>query len=278
MLNNFFIEEHVKKALEEDIGFGDITTDYLTNEDDRMTVELNSRVEGVLCGRNVFEMVFKVLSSKVSVKFYKNDGDVINKGDKIADIEGPARYILLGERVALNYIQRMSGIATETNKYQKAIGNYKAKIVDTRKTTPLFRAFEKYSVKTGGGSLHRFNLSDCAMIKDNHIKYAGSLTNAVEKLRQHISHAHKIEVECDTFEQVKEAVACKADIIMLDNMTLEQMKDCVDYIADRAIVEASGNVNLASVVDIAATGVDIISSSAIVAKAPTLDLGFDCKE
>jgi len=277
MLNNFFIENHVKQALEEDIGFGDITTDYLTNETDTMYCELNSRVDGILCGRNVFETVFKILSDKVSVKFFFNDGDVIKKGDKLAEIQGLARYILMGERVALNYIQRMSGIATETNKYQKAIGEYDAKIVDTRKTTPLFRAFEKYAVKTGGGSLHRFNLSDCAMIKDNHIKYAGSLTNAVEKLRKHISHAHKIEVECDTFEQVKEAVACKADIIMLDNMTLEEMKNCVDYINKRAIVEASGNVNLETVKAIASTGVDIISSSAIVAKAPTLDLGLDCK-
>lgn len=277
MLNNFFIEEHVKRALEEDIGFGDITTDYLTNENDIMHCELNSRVEGILCGASVFEMVFKILSSKVQVKFYLKDGEAIHKGDKIADIEGPARYVLMGERVALNYIQRMSGIATETNKYQKAIGNQKAKIVDTRKTTPLFRAFEKYSVKVGGGSLHRFNLSDCAMIKDNHIKYAGSLTKAVEKLRAHISHAHKIEVECDTFEQVKEAVACGADIIMLDNMTLDEMKNCVQYINGKAIVEASGNVHLNTVADIAATGVDIISSSAIVAKAPTLDLGLDCK-
>ena len=277
MLNNFFIEDHVKKALQEDIGFGDITTDYLTNEDDTMHCELNSRVEGILCGRSVFETVFKILSPKVEVKFYFNDGDVITKGDKLADITGPARYVLMGERTALNYVQRLSGIATETNRYQKAIGSYNAKIVDTRKTTPLFRAFEKYAVKTGGGSLHRFNLSDCAMIKDNHIKYAGTLTKAVEKLRAHISHAHKIEVECDTFEQVKEAVACKADIIMLDNMTLEQMKNCVDYIDGRAIVEASGNVNLATVANIAATGVDIISSSAIVAKAPTLDLGLDCK-
>ena len=277
MLNRFFIEDHVKKALEEDIGFGDITTDYLTNDKDTMKCELNSRVEGILCGRTVFETVFKILSDEVDVKFHKKDGDEIHKGDKIADIKGPARWVLMGERVALNYIQRMSGIATETNKYQKAIGEYKAKIVDTRKTTPLFRAFEKYSVKVGGGSLHRFNLSDCAMIKDNHIKYAGSLTKAVEKLRQHISHAHKIEVECDTFEQVKEAVACGADIIMLDNMTCEQMKECVEYINGRAVVEASGNVNLASISEIAATGVDIISSSAIVAKAPTLDLGLDCK-
>ena len=277
MLNSFYIEEHVKRALEEDIGFGDITTDYLTNEEDLMKCELNSRVEGILCGRSVFEMVFKILSSSVTVKFYFKDGDAIKKGDKIADIVGPARYVLMGERVALNYIQRMSGIASETNKYQKTIGNHKAKIVDTRKTTPLFRAFEKYSVKIGGGSLHRFNLSDCAMIKDNHIKYAGSLTKAVEKLREHISHAHKIEVECDTFDQVKEAVACGADIIMLDNMTLEEMKNCVQYIDGRAIVEASGNVHLNTVADIAATGVDIISSSAIVAKAPTLDLGLDCK-
>ncbi len=275
MLNNFFIEDHVKKALQEDIGFGDITTDYLTNEDDIMSCSLNTRVNGILCGKEVFETVFKILSDKIRIKFYFNDGDEIKKGDKIADIEGPARYILIGERTALNYAQRMSGIATETNKYQKAIGEYKAKIVDTRKTTPCFRAFEKYSVKTGGGALHRFNLSDCAMIKDNHIKYAGSLTKAVEKLKQNISHAHKIEVECDTAEQVKEALACGVDIIMLDNMTLSEMKECVNLINGQAIVEASGNVNLETVRDIASTGVDIISSSAIVAKAPTLDLGLD---
>lgn len=277
MLNRFFIEEHVRKALEEDIGFGDITTDYLTDENKILKCELNSRTEGVFCGKLVFETVFNILSPLVKVTFYKNDGDLLTKNDKIADLEGPAKYILLGERVALNYVQRMSGIATETKKYKNAIGNYKAKIVDTRKTTPLFRAFEKYSVKVGGGSLHRFNLSDCAMLKDNHIKYAGNLTNAVNILREHLSHAHKIEVECDTFEQVKEAVACGVDIIMLDNMTLDEMNNCVQYIAGRAIVEASGNVNLNTVANIAATGVDIISSSAIVAKANALDLGLDCK-
>lgn len=275
MLNRFFIEEHVKNALQEDIGFGDITTDYLTTEEDMMSCVLNSRVDGIFCGKEVFETVFKILSPKVNVKFYVNDGDEIKKGEKLADIEGPARYILMGERTALNYIQRMSGIATETNKYQKAIGEYHAKIVDTRKTTPGFRAFEKYSVKTGGGSLHRFNLADCAMIKDNHIKFSGSLTNAVTKLKKHISHAHKIEVECDTLEQVKEALDCGVDIIMLDNMNLDKMKEGVKLINGKAIVEASGNVNLSSIKDIASTGVDIISSSAIVAKAPTLDLGLD---
>ena len=205
MLNKFFIEEHVKRSLEEDIGFGDITTDYLTTEEDTMTCTLNTRADGIFCGKSVFETVFNILSPKIQIKFYFKDGDEIKKGDKIADISGPAKYILMGERTALNYVQRMSGISTETNKYQKAIGEYKAKIVDTRKTTPCFRAFEKYSVKVGGGALHRFNLSDCAMIKDNHIKFSGSLTNAVNKLKENISHAHKIEVECDTVAQVKEA-------------------------------------------------------------------------
>lgn len=275
MLSKFYVEDHVKSALMEDIGYGDITTENLAGEDDFLKAELNTRSEGVLCGCDVFEAVYKILSDDVKIKFYFKDGDVIKKGDKIADLEGPAKDLLMGERVSLNYIQRMSGIATETRKYQDAIAPYTAKIVDTRKTTPNFRAFEKYSVKVGGGALHRFNLSDCAMIKDNHIRLAGSLTNAVNKLRQSISHAHKIEVECDTIEQVKEAVEVKADIIMLDNMPVNVMKQAVELINHKAIVEASGNVNLSTVNAIASTGVDIISSSAIVAKAPTLDLALD---
>ena len=163
----------------------------------------------------------------------------------------------------------------KSGKYQKAIGEYKAKIADTRKTTPGFRAFEKYSVKVGGGALHRFNLSDCAMIKDNHIKFSGSLTKAVERLKENLSHAHKIEVECDTVEQVKEALNCGVDIIMLDNMTIDRMRECVELINGQAVVEASGGVNINTVKSIASTGVDIISSSAIVANAPTLDLGLD---
>ena len=275
MLSNFYIEKHVKDALQEDIGFGDITTENLAEETDFLKGVLNTRTDGILCGCNVFKTVFEVLSKDIQIDFHFKDGDRIKKGDKIADISGPAKYLLMGERVALNYIQRMSGIATETGKYQDAIGELSAKIVDTRKTTPNFRAFEKYSVKIGGGALHRFNLSDCAMIKDNHIRLAGSITKAVEKLRENISHAHKIEVECDTLEQVKEAVACGVDIIMLDNMTIYDMKAACDYINGRAVVEASGNVNLDTVRAIAETGVDIISSSAIVAKAPTLDLALD---
>lgn len=275
LLSNFYIEKHVKDALQEDIGFGDITTENLAEDSDILKAELNTRSEGVLCGCEVFKTVFKILSDDVKIKFYFKDGDLIKKGDKIADLEGSAKYLLMGERVALNYVQRMSGIATETRKYQDAVGSNSARVVDTRKTTPNFRAFEKYSVFTGGGHMHRFNLSDCAMIKDNHIRLAGSITNAVTKLRDRISFTHKIEVECDTLEQVKEAVEVGADIIMLDNMNLVEMKQACEYINHRAIVEASGNVNLSTVKDIAACGVDIISSSAIVAKAPTLDLALD---
>lgn len=275
MLNRFYIEEHVKEALKEDIGFEDITTDNLTDENDTMTVYLNTRVDGVFCGRDVFEAVFKILSDNVKVTFFAKDGDVIKKGDKLAEISGSARAILTGERTALNYVQRMSGIATESRRYQNAIREFGVRMVDTRKTTPNFRTFEKYAVKVGCGYVHRYNLSDCAMIKDNHVKFAGSITNAVNRLRKSISHAHKIEVECDTLAQVNEAIECKADIIMLDNMTNEQMKEAVQTINHRAIVEASGNVNMETLREIAKTGVDIISSSAIVAKAPTLDLGLD---
>ena len=220
-------------------------------------------------------MVFQLLSNDISINFYLRDGETFSKGENIASIHGSAKAILMGERVALNYIQRMSGIATETNRYKQAIGELSTKIVDTRKTTPNFRAFEKYSVKIGGGALHRFNLSDCAMIKDNHIKFAGSITNAVNQLRNKISHAHKIEVECDNLEQVKEAVSANADIIMLDNMTLEDMKVACKIIDKKSIVEASGNVTLNTVRAIAECGVDIISSSSIVANAQTLDLGLD---
>ena len=275
MLNRFLIEEYVKQALIEDIGFGDITTDNLVSEDATMKCTLNSRTDGVFCGRNVFKTVFEILDKDIEIKFYVKDGDEIKKGDKLAEVKGSARAVLTGERTALNYIQRMSGIATETRKYQKAIEGYKAKIVDTRKTTPCFRVFEKYSVKVGCGHVHRFNLSDCAMIKDNHVKFAGSLSNAINILKKSISHAHKIEVECDTLAQVEEALNCGVDIIMLDNMTTDEMKIAIEKINGAAIIEASGNVNLTTLREIASTGVDIISSSAIVAKAPTLDLGLD---
>ena len=276
MLDRFLIDKYVLSALEEDIGFGDITTDNLATEDDVLEAKLNTRSDGIVCGLKVFERVFKNLSDDVEIKFYFKDGDRIKAGDTIAELKGSASAILKGERTALNFAQRMRGIATETRKYQDAIGEgLKARISDTRKTTPNFRVFEKYAVYVGGACIHRFNLADCSMIKDNHIKLAGSLTKAVEKIRKNISHTHKIEVECDTLEQVKEAVDCSADIIMLDNMSCETMKKAVELIDGKAIVEASGNVNMSTVHAIAEVGVDIISSSAIVAKAPTLDLALD---
>ena len=275
MLNRFYIEEHVKNALKEDISFEDITTDNLMDVNDTLSCVLNTREDGVFCGRDVFETVFRLLSEDVKITFFVKDGDEIKKGDKLAELSGSARAILTGERTALNYIQRMSGIATTSRMYQNAIKEFGVRMVDTRKNTPNFRIFEKYAVKAGCGYVHRFNLSDCAMIKDNHVKFAGSLTNAVEKLRKSISHAHKIEVECDTLDQVKEAVECKADIIMLDNMSPDTMREAVKIINHTAVVEASGRVNLDSLRAIAATGIDVISSSAIVAKAPTLDLGLD---
>ena len=275
MLSNFYVEDHVKHALMEDIGFGDVTTESIVGEDKIFEASLVSRCEGVICGLEVFKTVFKILSDKVKVELLFKDGDKIKKGDVLATLTGPGKYLLLGERVSLNYIQRMSGIATETHKYQTAIGDLPCKIVDTRKTTPNFRAFEKYSVKVGGGALHRFNLSDCAMIKDNHIQVAGSVTNAVKMVKANLSHAHKVELECDTLDQVKEALPLGVDIIMLDNMDLETMKTAVKLIDHKAIVEASGNVRLETVRAIAECGVDIISSSAIVAKAPTLDISLD---
>ncbi len=275
MLNRFYIEDHVKNALKEDVSFEDITTDNLTGVNDTLSCVLNTREDGVFCGKDVFETVFRVLSDDVKIKFFVEDGDEIKNGDKLAEISGPARAILTGERTALNYIQRMSAIATKSREFQNAIKEYGVRMVDTRKNTPNFRIFEKYAVKTGCGYVHRFNLSDCAMIKDNHVKFAGSITKAVEKLKQSISHAHKIEVECDTLEQVKEAVACGVDIIMLDNMSCDTMREAVKIIDHKAIVEASGRVNMDTLKEIASTGIDVISSSAIVAKAPTMDLGLD---
>jgi len=281
-LNNFAIDDFIISALKEDMYFGDITTDAIcANLDEKeFNISLTTRNDGVLCGRQVFERVFKLLcDDKVTIQFYFDDGDIIKKGDKIATIKGDAHSILTGERLALNFVQKMSGIATYTRKFQEIIASYGVRIVDTRKNTPNFRLFEKYSVKVGGNYLHRFNLSDCVMLKDNHIAlYGGSITRAVKEVRKFLSHTHKIEIECDTLEQVKEALDNKVDIIMLDNMTCEQMSEACKIINKQAFVEASGCVTLDNVEEIAKTGVDVISTSAIVMKAPTLDLAFDYSE
>lgn len=280
LLNDFTVREYVISALKEDIGYGDITTDYvcanLTSMKD-FEVNLKTRENGVFCGCDPFRIVFEVLSnSKVEVEFFVSDGDIIKKGDILAKIKGNPRYVLTGERLALNFVQRMSGIATYTKKFADILAPYNISIADTRKNTPNFRLFEKYSAKIGGARLHRFNLSDCVMLKDNHIALlGGDIENAVLKVKKENSHAHKIEVECDTKKQVEQALKAGADIIMLDNMEIEEIKDCVKLINKRAVVEISGNVKLETLDELAKTGADIISSSAIIAKAPTLDLGFD---
>ena len=265
-LNNFTIDDYIKNALNEDMYYGDITTDSVVASlnNPKFEVVLATRSNGVLCGRNVFERVFEIVAGdKVSVEFYFNDGDEIKKGDKIALVKGDARLILMGERLALNFIQKMSGIATFSRKFAKKVEKYNVRIVDTRKNTPNFRLFEKYSATVGANYVHRFNLSDCVMLKDNHIALlGGSITNAVKEVRKTLSHAHKIEVDC-------------VDIIMLDNMNCYEMSECVKLIDKRAIVEASGCVTYDNLESIAQTGVDVISTSAIIMKAPTLDLGFD---
>ena len=278
-LDNFLIDDYIISALKEDMNFGDITTDAICSALDKKNfkVYLTTRNNGILAGKPVFKRVFELLAKDcVDVEFYFDDGDEIKTGDRIAKIEGDARYILTGERLALNFVQKMSGIATHSRKFQEIADKYGAKVVDTRKNTPNFRIFEKYAAKIGTNHLHRFNLSDCVMLKDNHIAlYDNSIAKAVKEVRNNISHAHKIEVECDTIKQVQEALDCNVDIIMLDNMSLDEMRECVKLINKKAIVEASGCVNLDNIESIAKTGVDIISTSAIVTKAPTLDLAFD---
>lgn len=280
LLNNFIVREFVKEALKEDIGYGDITTDYVCSylkDDETFEVNLKTRVDGIFCGRDVFKTVFDVLSdNEVEVEFFVSDGDKIKKDDILAKIKGNPRYILTGERLALNFVQRMSAIATYTKKFVDIVEAYGVSMADTRKNTPNFRMFEKYAAKIGGARLHRFNLCDCVMLKDNHIALlGGDIKKAVSMVRKENSHAHKIEVECDKIEQVKEALEAEADIIMLDNMNLDEIKKCVQLIDKKAIVEISGNVTLETLPELAKTGVDIISSSSIITKAGTLDLGFD---
>ncbi len=280
LLHDFMIKDYIVSALKEDIGYGDISTDFITadiDKDKKFEILLKTREEGILCGCDPFRLVFEILAKDdVKIDFYKEDGDKITPNEPVAKITGSPRHILTGERLSLNFIQRMSGIATFTKKFQDIAAPYGAKVVDTRKNTPNFRLFEKYAVKVGGGHLHRFNLCDCVMLKDNHIALlGGSIETAVKKVRDNISHAHKIEVECDTIEQVKQCLNAGADIIMLDNMNPAQVRECVELINKCAIVEISGSVNLNNLEELAKTGADIISTSAIVAKAPTLDLAFD---
>lgn len=273
MLNYLIIDKIIKNALEEDIPFSDISTENLIPENSISEVDLICKEDGVIAGIDVFSRVFEILGD-VKTEFYVSDGDFIENKSKIGKITGNTRKILMGERTALNLLQRMSGIATLANSFVKEVSHTKTRILDTRKTTPGLRILEKYAVTAGGGMNHRFNLSDGIMLKDNHIDAAGGIKNAVEKIRGNCSFVRKIEVETETLEMVKEALDCKADIIMLDNMDLETARKAVDLIGNKAIVEFSGNVSLENVKDISEIGVDFISIGALTHSAKILDLSM----
>lgn len=272
-MNYLVVDKIIKDALLEDIQSGDITTNSIIDEKSIATVELLCKEEGIIAGVEVFKRVFNILGN-VEVELYKCDGDKVYPKDKVAILRGSTRNLLLGERIALNLLQRMSGIATLTNKFVQEIKQTNTKLLDTRKTTPNLRILEKYSVKVGGGCNHRFNLSDGVMLKDNHISAAGGIRNAVELARKNSSFVRKIEVETENLEMVKEALDAKADIIMLDNMSLDIAKQAVELINKRALTEFSGNVELSNIKEIAEIGVDYISVGALTHSAKILDFSM----
>lgn len=271
-MNNILLDKIITQALEEDLAWGDITTESTVPIDKMSKANLVAKQDMILCGIDVFEKVMHTLDKSIMISKKFKDGDrVINA--QIAQIEGNARSILSAERVALNLLQRMSGIATQTFNIVSKLNNTVA-IADTRKTTPCLRMLEKYAVKVGGGSNHRFNLSDGVLIKDNHINAAGGITNAVNSARKNIPHTVKIEVETETIEQVKEALECKADIIMLDNMDIQTMKEAVKIINKKAVVEASGNMGDKDLLEVASTGIDIISIGALTHSVKSADISL----
>ena len=272
-MNYLAVDKIIKEALLEDIPNEDISTTCIVDGKSMSTVELICKEEGIIAGLKVFKRVFEILGD-VEVELYKEDGDKVFIKEKIGFLKGNTRKILMGERIALNLLQRMSGIATLTNKYVQEIKHTKAKLLDTRKTTPNLRILEKYSVKVGGGCNHRFNLSDGVMLKDNHISAAGGIKNAVRLAKEGSSFVRKIEVETENIEMVVEALEAGADIIMLDNMDLINGKKAVELINGQAIVEFSGNVELRNIKEIAEIGVDYISVGALTHSAKILDLSM----
>lgn len=259
-------------ALLEDVGDGDITTDNIIPATTRRKARMVAKADGVVAGLPVAEMVFKKLDPQMSWKVITPEGSKVKKGDVLVEFEGTYRALLTGERTALNFLQRLSGIATMSAKYAEAVSDFKTVILDTRKTLPGFRMLDKYAVKTGGASNHRIGLYDMAMIKDNHIEVAGGITAAVNAVRNNIQEGIKIEVETTTLDQVQEALEAGADIIMLDNMDNATMQKSVELIAGRAKVEASGNMTLERLREVAATGVDFISIGALTHSVSALDI------
>ena len=273
-LNQFYVDNLIREAISEDISYIDVSADYLIPENQRNDSYFVAKADGVLCGLDIAMRVFTLLDDTFTYTIHKNDGDEVKAGDLIVEFNGKTACLLKGERTALNIIQHMSGIATATNKAVKLCEGTNASVTDTRKTLPGLRALQKYAVVCGGGKNHRYNLSDGAMLKDNHIDAGGGITNAVNILRSKLGHMVKIEVETRNFDEVKEAVAAGADIIMLDNMNNDQMRECVEFINGRAKTEASGNITLDNIADVAKTGVDIISLGALTHSVKAFDISM----
>ena len=267
------VDHLIKEALQEDISSEDVTTNAVMKEAVTGEVQLICKQDGVVAGLDVFRRVFEILDENVKIDFYCKDGDEVKKGELMGVVTGDIRALLSGERVALNYLQRMSGIATYTHSVAKLEGT-KTKLLDTRKTTPNMRIFEKYAVRVGGGYNHRYNLSDGVLLKDNHIGAAGSVTKAVEMAKEYAPFVRKIEVEVENLDMVREAADAGADIIMLDNMTPEDMKEAIRIIDGRAETECSGNVTKENIDRLTSLGVDYISSGALTHSAPVLDISL----
>ena len=268
------VDDYILNALKEDITSEDVTTNAVMREAKKGKADLICKQDGIICGLDVFKRVFELLSEDSTFETSFKDGDKVKNGELIGTVYGDIRVLLSGERTALNYLQRMSGIATLTNEMVTELAGYKTKLLDTRKTTPNMRPFEKHAVKVGGGTNHRYNLSDGVLIKDNHIGAAGSITKAVQMAKEYAPFVRKIEVEVESLEQLKEAVEAGADIIMLDNMDNDTMRQAVALVAGKAETECSGNVTKERLKEIAEIGVDYVSCGALTHSAPIMDVSL----
>ncbi len=273
-LNKIYVDDLIKTALLEDINYCDVTTDYLIPEEQEGQARFVAKADGVVCGTEVAVRVFTLLDDAVTYELLKKDGELVRKGEVILTLCGKTRTLLKGERTALNLIQHMSGIATASHRYSEIVKGTKASIADTRKTLPGLRPLQKYAVMTGGAKNHRYNLSDAAMLKDNHIDAAGGITAAITALRQKVGHMTKIEVETRNLEELAEALAAGADIIMLDNMSPETMQEAVRLTNGRALLEASGGITDETLRQVAESGVDIISVGALTHSVKAFDISM----
>ena len=274
ILNQFYVDNLIKTALLEDINYVDITTDYLIPEDQENEAKFLAKADGVLCGIEVALRVFTLIQPDFQYEVFIHDGEEVKKGDIISKIKGKTRTILKGERTALNLLQHMSGISSMTNRIVKIVEGTNASIADTRKTLPGMRPLQKYAVTLGGGKNHRFNLSDAAMLKDNHVDAGGGITNAVTKLRTKLGHMAKVELEVRTLDELREALSVDVDVIMLDNMDNDTMREAVKIADGKALLEASGGITEETIRDVAETGVDIISIGALTHSVTAFDISL----